>query len=46
MEIRVDAREDHFVIVEDCDVCCNPIRIEVWPDPGGEAEIRISSAND
>ena len=46
IETQVDAQEDHFVFVEDCYICCNPIRIELWSDPEGEAEVRVSSANE
>ena len=45
VELDVDPSVEHQVYIEDCTVCCRPMRVEVWV-ADGEARVDVSSGNE
>ena len=46
IEILVDATIAQQDYIEDCQVCCRPISIEVSVDPDGDARISVANENE
>jgi hypothetical protein len=46
LDIAIEIQIRHLVFVEDCEVCCNPMRIEVFTDEEGVSQINVVSANE
>lgn len=42
IEILIDCSVSHQYYIEDCQVCCRPINIEVRKDYDGEIEVAVS----
>ncbi|MGD2118935.1 MAG: CPXCG motif-containing cysteine-rich protein [Chromatiales bacterium] len=39
IELLIDSSIAEQQYIEDCQVCCQPINIEVWVDPQGDAQV-------
>ena len=46
IEILIDASVPSQHYIEDCQVCCRPITMQVEVDADGDAEVRVSGEND
>lgn len=46
IEILIDPSESNQQYIEDCQVCCRPINIEVFVDFNGEIDVTVSSEDD
>ena len=46
IEILVDASIPSQQYIEDCQVCCRPITLDVAIDTDGEPQVRASGEND
>ena len=46
IEILIDASIPNQQYIEDCQVCCRPITLNVEIDEDGEAQVRASGEND
>lgn len=46
IEILIDTSVPSQHYIEDCQVCCRPITLQVEVDAEGVAEIRVSGEND
>jgi hypothetical protein len=46
IEILIDASIPNQQYIEDCQVCCRPITLNVDIDEDGEAQVRASGEND
>jgi hypothetical protein len=42
LEIEEDLRGR---LVQDCEVCCNPIQLDIRRDPWGDPEVRVERAD-
>lgn len=45
-EREIDIQTPHLVFVEDCEVCCNPMRIEILKGAEGLSQVMIEPANE
>lgn len=46
IEILVDGSVPHQEYIEDCQVCCRPIRLDVAVDDSGTANVRVASEDE
>lgn len=46
IELLIDCSVTQQKYIEDCQVCCRPIEIEVFVDSEGEANVSVSSEAD
>jgi hypothetical protein len=46
IEIFVDASAGDQRYIEDCQVCCRPISIEVWFDAGDRAHVSVAGEDE
>jgi hypothetical protein len=46
IEILVDASAGDQRYIEDCQVCCRPISIEVWIDAAEHAQVSVTGEDD
>ncbi len=46
IEILLDASVDDQNYIEDCQVCCRPITLNVDVDADGDPHVRVRSEND
>jgi hypothetical protein len=46
IEIVVDASAGDQRYIEDCQVCCRPISIEVWIDAEDHAHVNVAGEDD
>ena len=40
-EVSVDDEAGKQTFIQDCDVCCNPIQLEIRRDEWGDPEVRV-----
>lgn len=46
IELITDASAGDQDYIEDCAVCCRPMRVRVWVDVDGEAHLAIAHEDD
>jgi hypothetical protein len=46
IELLVDCSVPQQRYVEDCQVCCRPMNVDVWVDADGEVDVMVSSDSD
>ncbi|MGH8278977.1 MAG: CPXCG motif-containing cysteine-rich protein [Gammaproteobacteria bacterium] len=46
IEIVVDCSIEHQIYIEDCEVCCQPLRLEVSVDPDGTPSVAATREDD
>ncbi|MCW8194647.1 CPXCG motif-containing cysteine-rich protein [Proteobacteria bacterium 005FR1] len=46
IEVLIDCSEEQQEYIEDCQVCCRPIRFQVSVAPGGSPEVEVFHENE
>lgn len=46
IELLIDASAGDQAYIEDCQVCCRPISVEVWIDADDNAHVTVAAEDD
>ena len=46
IDILIDQSEERQDYIEDCQVCCRPIRVNITVEPGGDIDLSVRGENE